>query len=79
MQAKRLVHLGGTIPTKAVFNNINLLDLYPWLKLIPTALKNNTRKHYDAHGKLYPTIEYEKSIGRQIKDYLNNQPLDELK
>lgn len=70
-----LVHLGGTLPTKAVFNNINLISLYPWLKHIPLILKGNTRKHFDSKGKLLPTIEYEKTIGRQIKQLLSDQQL----
>ena len=65
-----LVHLGGAIPTKAIFNNINLTSMYPWLRLIPSVLKNNTRKHYDSNGNLYPTIDYEKNIGREVKNCL---------
>lgn len=65
-----LTHLGATMPIKGIFNDINLQSIYPWLKLIPEVLSNNTRRHYDSSGKVRNTIEYEKTIGRLVKKYL---------
>lgn len=65
-----LVHLGVAIPTKMIYSNINLISMYPWLRLIPTVLKNNTRKYYDKNGKLLQSLEFEKQIGQEVKKYL---------
>ena len=63
--SKLITHLGGTLPTKSIYKDISLVSIYPWLKLIPNIIKNNTRIHND-----YKTIELEKSIGRQVKEYI---------
>lgn len=70
---KILTHLGATMPIKAIYDDISLLSMYPWLELIPSVLKNNTRKHY-AFGKLIQhTVEYEKAIGKKVKQFLAEQ------
>ncbi|XMB72014.1 LacI family DNA-binding transcriptional regulator [Mycoplasmatota bacterium WC30] len=68
-----LVHLGVAIPTKAIFSNINLISMYPWLSLIPDVLKDNTRKYYSNNGKLLPSLEFEKQIGQAVKKYITDQ------
>jgi multiple sugar transport system substrate-binding protein len=65
-----LVHLGVAIPTKAIYNNINLISMYPWLSLIPTILENNTRKYYDKDGILLDSLKFEKKVGQEVKNYL---------
>lgn len=72
---KLLTHLGATMPIKSIYNDINLISMYPWLNLIPNIIKNNTRKYYRDNNLIYETIEYEKKIGREVKKYLTNNKL----
>jgi len=68
--SKLITHLGGAMPIKSIYNDINLIFMYPWLKFIPDIIENNTRKHYNSKGAIYKTIEYEKKIGREVKKHI---------
>lgn len=68
--SKLLTHLGGTMPIHSIYNDIDLISMYPWLKLIPKILENNTRRHYKPNGQVHKTIPYEKAIGREVKNYI---------
>ncbi len=69
---KLLTHLGASMPTKNIYDNLSLTENYPWLKLLPEALKDGKRKRCISHKKEIEIITFEKSIGRQVRELIKN-------
>ena len=71
--SKLLTQLGALLPTKNIYNDFELITLYPWIQLIPQALASNRRRRMNRNGEEFSTIEFEKEIGRQVKKYIEEK------
>ena len=47
--------------------------MYPWIKILPETIKDNTRKYEQSDNELESTINYEKKVGRVVRAAIMNE------
>jgi multiple sugar transport system substrate-binding protein len=65
--ASAITYLGGYINNKTLLNNVDILELYPWIEGMEHAFSIGWRRNCSRYGKPITEFKYEEILGTAIR------------